>query len=100
MLIPSNLVDEAADSNHCKAGVLELGKLIAAANRTCTAIIDLPCSENSNEFTPEGRLVGRQVERIEAEVARGTATGEHGALLIERIKMNNSELNVVLRISI
>ncbi len=53
-----NLVDEAADGDHGKAGVLELGKLIS----------------------PEGRLVSREVERVEAEVTRGTAINEHGAL--------------------
>mmetsp|Transcript_30666 Transcript_30666/g.64173 ORF Transcript_30666/g.64173 Transcript_30666/m.64173 type:complete len:245 (-) Transcript_30666:130-864(-) len=52
-----SLVDEAANGDHGKAGVLELGELIS----------------------PEGRLVSREVERVEAEVTRGTAIGEHGA---------------------
>ncbi len=51
-------MDEAANGDHGKAGVLQLGKLVS----------------------PEGRLVSREVERVEAEVTRGTAIGEHGAL--------------------
>mmetsp|Transcript_30667 Transcript_30667/g.64179 ORF Transcript_30667/g.64179 Transcript_30667/m.64179 type:complete len:238 (-) Transcript_30667:183-896(-) len=51
-----SLVDEAANGDHGKAGVLELGELIS----------------------PEGRLVSREVERVEAEVARlAVGIGEH-----------------------
>ena len=84
----------ASNSNHREARVLELGELVPPAHHIQNDLrlylhlnsqrtrkhFKLPSIASPCANSPEGRLVSREVERVEAEVSRGTAISEHGAL--------------------